>query len=138
MNQADLSYLEKYAMSMLHIPYIWGGDNPMKGFDCSGLVIWLLSSHGVLPHKFDTTSQGLYDMFPKIKEPSLGALAFYGVAQNAISHVTLCLNNKLMIEAGGGDSKCNSKEAAQMRGACVRIKPIDYRKDLVGFVMPNY
>ena len=37
------------AFSLLHKPYIWGGDNPAKGVDCSGLVIEILKSMGKLP-----------------------------------------------------------------------------------------
>lgn len=34
-------------MSFLGQPYVWGGETPATGFDCSGLVKWAYGQHGV-------------------------------------------------------------------------------------------
>jgi len=40
------------ARSQLGVPYRSGGDSPREGFDCSGLVQWCYSAHGVkLPRR---------------------------------------------------------------------------------------
>jgi cell wall-associated NlpC family hydrolase len=36
------------ALSMIGIPYVYGGTSPDKGFDCSGLVQYSLNNVGVL------------------------------------------------------------------------------------------
>lgn len=35
------------ASSQLGVPYHFGGASPSKGFDCSGLIYWTYSQHGV-------------------------------------------------------------------------------------------
>lgn len=122
-------------------PYRWGGSNPLQGFDCSGLVIEVFKSLGVLGPSVDMTSQGLY-LWAKnggrVGERRPGALAFFGKSKSQITHVAILLDEKLMIEAGGGDSRTTTLAAAEKTGACVRIRPIRSRKDLVDVVLPNY
>jgi cell wall-associated NlpC family hydrolase len=132
-----------YAMSFVGVPYRWGGDNPISGFDCSGLVIELLQSCGVLPFGFDTTAQGLYTYFasehgtPALQN-TFGALSFYGKSNKSITHVGFCIDEHRMIEAGGGDSNVRDRTAADAKCAFVRIRPIHFRKDYVATLMPNY
>ena len=137
-----------YAISMLGLPYIWGGDDSIEGFDCSGLVIELLKADGLLPNSFDTTSQGLYDKyitstkhFRKVHKlekltPEFGRLCFYGKSPTNITHVAMCLDNELVIEAGGGGSSIKTKEDAVKRNAFVRVRPYDYRRDLIDILIP--
>ena len=50
-------------------PYIWGGDDPVGGFDCSGLVVELFKSVGKLPRQGDWTAHDLWLKFKdKYKE----------------------------------------------------------------------
>ncbi len=35
------------ARSVVGTPYRYGGSTPAEGFDCSGLLIWIYSTHGV-------------------------------------------------------------------------------------------
>ena len=44
----------KDAESQVGRPYVWGGDNPAVGFDCSGLVEWAYGQAGI---KLPRTSQ---------------------------------------------------------------------------------
>lgn len=91
-------------------------------------------SAGVVPHGDDGTAQGLFDRFYKHKNesnPKFGDLAFFGKGVFDIRHVGICLNDKLMIEAGGGDSNTKTLELAIQNNACVRIRPIKYRKDFL-------
>jgi cell wall-associated NlpC family hydrolase len=132
--------LKDYALSFIGVPYNYGGDNRLTGLDCSQLVIELLISQGLMKNKSDTTAQGIYSQFAqyKTKVPQFGALVFFGIMNTSISHVGFCLNDKLMLEAGAGDSKTQSLDSAKARGAMVRIRPISMRSDAVGFVMPPY
>lgn len=129
-----------YAMSLVGTPYRWGGDDPIAGFDCSGLVQELLSSAGIDPPG-DQTAQGLHDYFEKkgsFNKYGMGALAFFGESAKKISHVAFCLDGYRMLEAGGGGSATTSLDAAIKQNAYVRIRPIKSRKDLQAIIMPYY
>ena len=121
-----------YAQKFIGRPYIWGGDGSAKchgGFDCSGFVLEVLWAFGVYTG-MDTTAQGLYAWAKKqkaSKDPYFRRL-FFGKDLKHITHVAIgsILNTNLMIEAGGGDSKCKTPETST---GMVRIRPL--RKDLV-------
>jgi cell wall-associated NlpC family hydrolase len=135
-----MQLLKESAWRLVGLPYIWGGEHPSKGFDCSGLVQEILSSVGIDP-KGDQTAQGLYDHFSPISKHSsygIGALAFYGKSVKEINHVAFCLDNYRIIEAGGGDSTCVDIPSAIAKGAFVRIRLMSRRKDLVAVLKPSY
>lgn len=131
--------LYDYAMHLAGLPYIWGGDDSVSGYDCSGYVIELLQSVGVLPPLFDMTADGLWHHFDseRASEPRFGALVFFGNPQK-VTHVGFCVNNKFMLEAGGGGSRTTDREKAAEQNAYIRLRPIHTRRDLVGFVHPRY
>lgn len=128
------------ALRLLDKPYIWGGDNPLRGFDCSGFVQWVLATVGMDP-KGDQSAQALYDhclLQGMSQVRGAGALVFYGKSPERITHVALMINEFQIIEAGGGGSECTTREIAAQKGACVRIKMFGHRSDMLGFFMPDY
>jgi cell wall-associated NlpC family hydrolase len=127
------------AQKFLGIPYIWGGSNPHIGFDCSGYVIWILQVFDLLPSG-DWTAQGLMNVFGAvIKERNLrpGDLVFYGKNSKHVTHVMMFLGfiegAPMVIGASGGDSSTTSKDKALLRNAMVKVKPLHYRSDCIGF-----
>ena len=133
-----------YAYSFLGTPYRWGGDDPLLGVDCSGLVIEVLKAAGVYKGSFDTTAQGLYDDLTKNKSAALTtspapmSIAFYGKSVTHITHVAICVSPTHILEAGGGGSKTVDLQTAAAQNAFVRIRPIDSRVDLVAVLQPIY
>lgn len=130
----------RYAMALLGTPYRWGGDDPIYGFDCSGLIQELLGAVGMKP-KADLTAQGLYQHFKFSSRKdvrAIGALVFYGQDIEKINHVAMMVSENQIIEAGGGGSKTTSLDLAAQQNAWVRIRRIDNRKDLVAILMPDY
>ena len=128
--------LAEYLKHFIGRPYIWAGDGAgaKAGFDCSGLVLEGLWALGILPSK-DLTAQGIHDaildkfghVVPRMYV-SEDDLLFFGKDADHITHVAVAIDVRLMIEAGGGGSKC--KTVATSTGF-VRVRPIDGRKDLV-------
>jgi len=141
-----------YAISFLGTNYKWGGSNPISGLDCSGFIQELASCLGIDPAG-DQTAQQFYDSIvvsgtvcsgKDFKRGSiapgleLGAFAFYGESTRNINHVTALLNNWQCIGANGGNSKVIDKLTADRANAFVKIRPVDYRKDLVAIVLPSF
>ena len=122
---------------MVGKPYIWGGDDPMKGFDCSGFVQECLDSIGLDP-KGDQTAQALYNYYrhSKTHEAKKGNILFFGKDSVSITHTAICLNSILMIEAGGGRSTTKTIQDAINQNAFIRVRPITNRADLIAIVNP--
>lgn len=129
-----------YLMGLLGQPYVWGGDDPVGGFDCSGLASEWLQSTGVLPHKSRLTAHGLYGLFSKNNagnDRKFGALVFYG-KPDFVSHVDIVLNENFIIGASGGGAKNQTREDAIRTNGFVKIRPAKYRSDVVAVVLPKY
>lgn len=136
-----MSALIPYALTLALTPYQWGGESPLTGLDCSGLVQELLRSVGMDPPG-DQSAQDLYSYFIKnslmVSKTDLGALIFFGTSVTSITHVAMALNEYQMIEAGGGGRDTLSPQIAAAHNAFVRIRPISNRKDMLAIVMPRY
>lgn len=129
-----------YSISLLGRPYIWGGDDPVRGFDCSGLVQEILASGGFDPRS-DQTAQGLYDilsrdhkLLTKKEDIQTCSLVFFGKSSSEISHVGFAVNKWQMVEAGGGGSRTLTEDDAIKQNAYVRIRPISARFDFVAAI----
>lgn len=114
------------------IPYRWGGDNPMTGFDCSGFVVECLQSVGLLAAGEDLTADGLYKRFKDdmVILPKRGSLVLF--AKNGkMNHVGLYWKQGLYFTAEGGGSKTGTLEDAVKDNAYLKLRPCSGRKDPV-------
>jgi cell wall-associated NlpC family hydrolase len=79
----------EWALSQIGTPYVWGGETPGVGFDCSGLVQAAYKVAGVsLPR----VAQDQYDATTKLGPDAPlapGDLVFFGAGTSAIDHVGL-------------------------------------------------
>jgi len=121
-------------LSYLNIPYIFGGKNPLAGEDCSGLVCEFLRALGKLKTNDEFGSQQIHDLYKPMTVaggPSTGSLAFYGKDESHIDHVAMFIDSNFIVEAGHGTSDTLTREVATQRGAYSRVRPYNYRSDLV-------
>lgn len=134
--------LQTYALSLIGTPYFYGGDDPISGFDCSGLACELARAAGIVARNFRSNAQGLHNELVKTGctpiAPKLGDFSFYGPSWDKIDHVGFCLDGVTMVEAGGGDATTLDPKTASNQNAFVRLRPIRFRKDYLGIVRPTY
>jgi cell wall-associated NlpC family hydrolase len=134
----------KVALSFLGLPYKWGGDDPLVGFDCSGFIIEILKSVGYLPRSGDWRAQDLYNRFNQnsFSVAEEGCLVFW---HNNIStlppyniiHVEYCLGRELSIGASGGGGSTMTEADAVEQNAYIKIRPFRSRQNLVNnFIDP--
>ncbi len=133
----DLEIAEFVAKSYHKQWYKWGGSTP-AGFDCSGYICEILQSCGRIGRKEDLTAQGLFVRFKlaRVNKPELGCLVFFGLDEQHITHIEFCLDEKHSIGASGGGSHCLTLEDAIQMNAFIKVRPIQSRSDIVGFVNP--
>ena len=105
------------AKSVIGTPYVWGGESPRYGFDCSGLTQWAWQQAGFrIPRTAATQYYGMRHIpFNKIQP---GDLLFYYNLDNdhQIDHVVMY--------AGSGPWGTNTIIAAAHRGTNVSLAPL--------------
>lgn len=115
--------LVEYATNLIGTPYVWGGNTPAQGLDCSGLLYYIQKKAG--SEVADMTASG-YSMHGKkidIEQKKPGDFLFFG---RPVTHCAVYIGNGYMIESRGG-----RKNTADNPGTGVVISPVTRRHDLV-------
>ena len=116
------------AKSVIGTPYVWGGESPRYGFDCSGLTQWAWRKAGYrIPRTAATQYYGMRHIPLNKIQP--GDLLFYYNLDNdhQIDHVVMY--------AGSGPWGLNTIIAAAHRGTNVSLAPI-FTYGLIGAGRP--
>ena len=124
-----------YGLLFVGRPYIWAGNCLVEGADCSGFVSELLKAVGHIPGYADYSSQMMYERLEgkqSLMFAKRNAILLFGKSIDRITHVAVAIDDKLMLEAGGGNITTIDRDAAIRDNAMVRIRPINNRKDLLG------
>ena len=103
-----------WALSQIGTPYVWGGETPGVGFDCSGLV---QAAYAVAGISLPRVAQDQYDSTSKLAPGAAlapGDLVFFGGGPDSIDHVGL------YVGVVGGQ---NVMVDAPHTGADVRAEP---------------
>lgn len=114
--------LVAYATNLIGTPYVWGGNTPEQGLDCSGLLYYIQKKAG--SDVRDMTASGYSELGKKIgigqKKP--GDFLFFG---RPVTHCAIYVGNGYMIESRGG-----RKNTAENPGMGVVKSPVSRRSDL--------
>ncbi len=90
----------EYALAQVGTPYVWGGEVPGVGFDCSGLAQAAWAAAGI---RLPRVAQDQFDAGPAVPPGSPlapGDLVFFGPAGGVATHVGLVVDpSGLMVDA---------------------------------------
>jgi cell wall-associated NlpC family hydrolase len=112
-SDAVLNQLVQTAATYMGIPYVWAGDRPSTGFDCSGFTQFVFAQHGVtLPHYSGYQAQMGVPVDPK--DIQAGDLVAFGFP---VHHVGIYIGEGLFINA-------------PRTGDVVKIEPLSGRNNL--------
>jgi cell wall-associated NlpC family hydrolase len=118
----------KAAESQIGVPYVWGGETPGGGFDCSGLVQWAWAKAGfTIPRTTETQWPALHHIALTRLQP--GDLLFYYNldGDNEVDHVVMYV--------GSGPWGTSTIIAAAHSGTDVSLAPI-FTFGLIGAARP--
>ena len=93
--------IAQYASGYVGYNYVWGGDSPEKGFDCSGLVTYVMKKFGI---KVTRTASGQYrDNGVHINKSDLvpGDLVFFSTNGRTVTHVGIYTGDNKFVHASG-------------------------------------
>lgn len=87
-----------YALSFKGTPYVWGGESPAEGFDCSGFVQYVYRHHGVyLPRTAYQMARSLPAEDSRRRRP--GDLVFFNTTGKPYSHVGIYIGRNAFVHA---------------------------------------
>ena len=104
------------AKTQIGVPYVWGGESPGSGFDCSGLTQWAWGQAGV---SIPRTAAAQYSALPHVSLTSLqpGDLLFYFDldGDGEVDHVVMY--------GGSGPYGDQTTIAADYTGTTIQLQP---------------
>jgi len=121
-----LSYLK----TLQGLPYKWGGNDSIEGYDCSGLAVEMLKSVGIIENNADFTAQGLSLRFTETDYLFDGNLVFWDWDNDGVvDHVEIIAHTDedgqvFTIGASGGGSATTSPQVASQHDAYVKLRPL--------------
>lgn len=108
--------LVAYATNLIGTPYVWGGNTPAQGLDCSGLLYYIQKKAG--SEVEDMTASGYSTIGKKIdigqKKP--GDFLFFG---RPVTHCAIYVGNGYMIESRGGRKNTADNPGIGVVKSCV-------------------
>lgn len=90
----------------LGTPYVFGGNSPKNGLDCSAYVSYVYRTVGLVNGRY--TAQGLYNMADKVSTPKPGDMVFFHSTYSTsdyVTHIGIYAGNGEMYHSGDPNQK---------------------------------
>lgn len=86
------------ARQHIGLPYVWGGEDPNRGFDCSGLIKYTFQEFNIqLPHRADLQFNYGQPVSRDALQP--GDVVFFSTGGYPIGHVGIYVGDNQFIHA---------------------------------------
>lgn len=113
-----------YALRFLGVPYVWGGEDPVRGFDCSGLTKYVWAAFGVGMAHYTVSQWRAFPHVPRGQELPGDLVFFTGSGGEPPAHMGLYLGEGRFVHA-------------PHTGDVVRVGILADRTDYMGAVRPG-
>ncbi|AKU26453.1 peptidase P60 [Geobacillus sp. LC300] len=102
----DVIELVADAAELLGVPYVWGGETPEEGFDCSGFIFYLFQQQGV---PIPRTVALMWNAGASVSAPEVGDIVFFATTTNSPSHAGIYIGNGQFIHSGASTGVTTSR-----------------------------
>lgn len=116
-----------YAKEFNGVKYVYGGDNPHTGFDCSGFIGYVYKKFGVA---LSRSAEAMYSNGTRVSKSELktGDLLFFDAssrkASGAIDHAGIYLGGDIFIHASSSNGEVRTQKLSEYRGTYIGAKRV--------------
>ncbi len=116
-----------YAKEFNGVKYVYGGDNPHIGFDCSGFIGYVYKKFGVTLNR---SAEAMYSNGTRVSKSQLkaGDLLFFDAssrkASGAIDHAGIYLGGDTFIHASSSNGEVRIQKLSEYRGTYIGAKRV--------------
>jgi peptidoglycan hydrolase-like protein with peptidoglycan-binding domain len=94
------------AAELLGTPYVWGGETPEVGFDCSGFILYVFKKQGLaLPR----TVALMWSAGTSVSAPEVGDIVFFATTSSGPSHAGIYIGNGQFVHSGASTGVTTSR-----------------------------
>lgn len=116
-----------YAKQFVGVKYVYGGDSPAEGFDCSGFIGYVYKKFNV---RLNRSAESMYSNGVKVSKTQLhaGDILFFDAssrkASGSIDHVGIYLGSDLFIHASSSNGEVKIQKLSEYRGTYLGAKRV--------------
>jgi peptidoglycan DL-endopeptidase CwlO len=100
------------------VPYVWGGNTPSSGFDCSGFTKYVFAKQGIgLPRTSREQARAGDGVPLDFGEMRPGDILLFAEPGEAVSHVAIWVGSGRIIHASSAIGEVNYTDLGGSRGA---------------------
>lgn len=110
-------------------PYVWGGNSPGEGFDCSGFVRYVFAEQGIqLPRVARDQASAGKPIPPRVENLAPGDLMFYADRNGVIDHVAIYAGDGRIIHASSSGRGVTWDDLNTPRGRYYATRMVEARR----------